>query len=101
MTYKDLYEKAEQKLEKGEITSGEFDKMTKPLDEEIRPHGEWKEESDGYDVRFRCSHCGTAIHALNKTNHERLKALTGGKWWTHYRYCPICGSDNRKEGVEK
>ena len=41
MTYKNLYEKAEWKLEKGEITIGEFDEMTKPLDEEIRPHGEW------------------------------------------------------------
>lgn len=36
MTYRELYEKAEKQLEKGEITSGEFDEMTKPLDEEIR-----------------------------------------------------------------
>lgn len=36
MTYKKLYEIAEWKLDHGEITSGEFDEMTKPLDEEIR-----------------------------------------------------------------
>lgn len=41
MTYKEVYEKAEEKLEKGEITCGEFDELTKPLDEEIRPHAEW------------------------------------------------------------
>lgn len=46
MTYRELYEKAEWKLEKGEITLGEFDEMTKPLDEEIRPHDGWVECSD-------------------------------------------------------
>ena len=57
MTYKELYEKAEEKLEKGEITCGEFDELTKPLDEEIRQHGEWvpcserlPEETDAYLV---------------------------------------------------
>lgn len=36
MTYRKLNEIAEYKLDHGEITMGEFDEMTKPLDEEIR-----------------------------------------------------------------
>lgn len=35
MTYKKLYEIAEWKLDHGELTLGEFDEMTKPLDEEL------------------------------------------------------------------
>ena len=35
MTYREVYEKAEWKLERGEITIGEFDELTKSLDEEI------------------------------------------------------------------
>lgn len=59
MTYKALYEKAEEKLEKGKITSGEFDEMTKPLDEEIRPHGEWSGEPEHKKMVTRvCTACG-------------------------------------------
>ena len=75
MTYREAYEKAERKLERGEITIGEFDELTKSLDEEIRPHGEWK--ADG-----TCSECGV-YSSLNKN--------------TVY-FCPNCGADMRKEG---
>jgi len=64
-----------------------------------RPHGEWREDSDDYDVR--CSCCGITCDALNKSNHERLNVLTGGKWWTFYRFCPRCGALMRKEGEAK
>jgi len=75
-----------------------FQALNMALDalKEKRPQGEWREDSDDYDVR--CSHCGLAIHELNKTNHERLNAQTGGKWWTHYRYCPMCGADMGGKG---
>lgn len=76
MTYKELYEKAEEKLEKGEITCGEFDELTKPLDEEIRPHGEWKET--GYYTY--CSICGN-----------------GARWL--YNFCPNCGTKMVKRGL--
>lgn len=36
MTYRELYDDAGWKLEHGKINGGEFDEMTKPLDEEIR-----------------------------------------------------------------
>lgn len=86
MTYRELYEKAERKLEKGEITSGEFDEMTKPLDEEIRPHGEWIEHRQfstvGYFYsEYECSNC-----------HDEV-------WQkTEWQFCPNCGADMRKEG---
>ena len=35
MTYRELYEKADRLLDKGELTLGEYDKMTRPLDREI------------------------------------------------------------------
>lgn len=36
MTYLELYQKAEYKLNRSEITLGEFEKMIEPLNEEIR-----------------------------------------------------------------
>ena len=69
MTYRELYEKAERKLEKGEITSGEFDEMTKPLDEEIRPQDKWEylkehiielRDANGYATQY-----GTCQFILN------------------------------------
>lgn len=81
MTYRKLYEKAERKLEKGEITSGEFDEMTKPLDEEIRPHGEWLTEPHSRIIH--CSKCGAQ---------ENMLKIHIAKW------CYSCGADMRKEG---
>ena len=77
MTYKKLYEIAEWKLEHGELTLGEFDEMTKPLDEEIRAHGEWSSLEYGY----KCSVCTAAFY-------------------THSNFCPNCGADMR-EGEAK
>jgi hypothetical protein len=36
MTYRELYENATRKLDKSEITLGEYEEMTKPLEEEVR-----------------------------------------------------------------
>ena len=89
MTYRDLYEKAEWKLEKGEITGGEFDEMTKPLDEEVRPHGEWIEKEDfNQDIYYDCSICGNSWCTLD-----------GTPWQNGMNFCPHCGADMRpKEG---
>ena len=89
MTYKALYEKAEEKLENGKITSGEFDEMTKPLDEEIRPHGEWIEKHCDYGVYYRCSNC----HKMPPNYECDYKE---GAIKTNF--CPNCGADMRKEG---
>ena len=82
MTYKDLYEKADRKLEKGEITFGEFDEMTKPLDEEIRPHGEWGEWNE--DRGYPCSNCGEYLPYSDEYDYQS-------------DFCPNCGADMRRK----
>lgn len=46
--------------------------------EDLRPHGWW--ESDGGDVLFHCSECGTQIST--SWDYEDL----------HWNYCPNCGA---------
>lgn len=64
MTYRQIYDRAESKLERSEITLGEFEEMTKFLDEEERPYGEWKLDGWVKDQfgstykQFSCSQCG-------------------------------------------
>ena len=37
MTYKEIYEKAANMLDRGEITLGDFNKMIEPLNSEVQP----------------------------------------------------------------
>jgi hypothetical protein len=41
MTYRELLYKAQRLIGNNEITLGEYDEMTKPLNEEVRQVGEW------------------------------------------------------------
>lgn len=86
MTYRDLYEKAEWKLEKGEITSGEFDEMTKPLDEEIRPHGEWLSHYE-YCKKHDCIPSGLIAFWWCNQCEQGVEIKTN--------FCPNCGTDMR------
>ena len=88
MTYRELYEKAEWQLEKGKITIGEFDEMTKPLNEEIRPHGEW--EFIGENL-FMCTKCG---YIADANYLEKWKAHTFDSNFPDF--CPNCGADMRE-----
>ena len=78
MTYRELYEKATRQLEHSEMTLGEYEKMTKPLDEEVRKNGKWAGEEEGY--YSECSCCGASFLW------EDYKYL--GDW----KYCPKCGA---------
>ena len=111
MTYKDLYEKAEWKLWKGEITSGEFDEMTKPLDEEIRPQGEWIKEPI-YLCHYGCDGCYkdkkyadpewcSTCEFWRAEDFRYVCSICNKKEEYQPRFCPNCGSDNRKRGDEK
>ena len=57
MTYKEIYEKAANMLDRGEITLGDFNKMVEPLNSEVQSEPHWipvtKEEmfKAGYDGR--------------------------------------------------
>ena len=41
MTYKEIYEKAANMLDRGEITLGDFDKMVEPLNSEVQSEPHW------------------------------------------------------------
>ena len=65
----------------------------KALGEPERKKGKWILDEDPHDGDCRCSACLIAIDQMHKRNHSLLNALTGGKWWTFYKYCPNCGAD--------
>ena len=74
--------------------------MRAPTVEPERKTGEWILDEDPHDGDCRCSACLMAIGQLHERNHGLLNALTGGKWWTFYKFCPNCGSYNGGEQSE-
>lgn len=64
---------------------------------EPRKKGKWILDENPHDGDCRCSVCLMAIDQMHERNHGLLNALTGGKWWTFYKYCPNCGA--KMEGV--
>lgn len=62
MTYRELYENATKKLVNSEIALGEYQEMTKPLEEEVRGTGHWIRITNGaIREKFMCSECGRQI----------------------------------------
>lgn len=55
-------------------------------------HGKWVMDEEPHDGDVRCSVCLIAIDQMHERNHKLLNALTGGKWYTFYHYCPRCGA---------
>lgn len=62
-----------------------------------RKNGKWILDDNPHDGDCRCSVCLMAIDQMHERNHGLLNALTGGKWWTFYNFCPNCGTDMRGE----
>ena len=75
MTYLDLLRDAIHKLDKGDITLGEYDKMLEPLKREIQP-----ERKTGHWIDDNCSECGQYVYHGDARN-----------------FCPNCGADMRGE----
>ena len=81
-----VYEDAERRLERNEITLGEFERLVDI--EVIEPkRGEWKEwiDCEG-EVFWKCSACGQASEA----------SAAG----ILYKFCPFCGADMRGKDDE-
>lgn len=63
--------------------------------EEARPHGEWTYHK--YDKDYECSSCGVRFDEeeitveIPQENHNWVRVC-------RFAFCPMCGSDNRKEG---
>lgn len=60
--------------------------------------GRWELDDEPHDGDCRCSRCGTVVEALHERHHGLLNTLTGGKWWTFYKYCPVCGAEMSEGG---
>ena len=68
------------------------EKRIAELEALVPKEGEWIMDENPHDGDCRCSACLVAIDAMHERNHGLLNALTGGKWWKFYRYCPNCGA---------
>jgi NADH pyrophosphatase NudC (nudix superfamily) len=64
-----------------------------PSEQTDRKKGKWVLDENPHDGDCRCSACYMAIDAMHERNHGLLNALTGGKWWTFYKFCPNCGAE--------
>lgn len=83
MTYLDLVRDADRKLDTGEITLGEYERMIEPLKREMR--GKWK--PIGWSGRIhKCNQCGNMLD-FGGVNAGRGDA----------NFCPSCGADMREE----
>ena len=82
MTYRELIDKANKQLENNKITLGEYEEMTKPLDQEILKVGKWIEEHDDYGklTGWHCSNC-----------YDKTGFVTTCAW----DYCTSCGAEMR------
>lgn len=68
------------------------------LKEQKAKQAYWVLDEDPHDGDCRCSNCLIAIDAMHERNHSLLNALTGGRWWTFYKYCPWCGAKMKGRG---
>jgi hypothetical protein len=87
MTYLDLLRDAVHKLDKGDITLGEYDKMLEPLKREIQPErkpGYWMIKEGELAFWDVCSECKKMV--MHKA--------------PFYNFCPHCGADMRGEKNE-
>lgn len=78
MTYYELFTKAENLLNRNQITLGEYEEMVKPLNEEIRKEGHWIKHIDDIfpaDSTIECSVCHEEQYTTIDDN-----------------FCPNCGA---------
>lgn len=86
MTYRELCEITTKQLEHNEITLGEYDEMTKPLDEEVRKVGKWV--YDKTIQNWRCSICNETPKTLGYVG-------TSDFMEKEFKFCNHCGTEMR------
>ena len=84
MTYRDLLYKAQRLINQDKITLGEYDEMTKPLDEEVRKVGKWI--YDKASQNWRCSVCNETPKTLGYVG-------TSDFMEKEFAFCNHCGSE--------
>jgi len=101
MTYRELLYKAQRLINHNEITLGEYDEMTKPLDEEVRKVGKWEYKQLGFRAYgVVCTNCGYVIHqGYDFTSMEEFKDMVERKLQdphiTMDKFCCKCGAEMR------
>ncbi len=96
MTYLDLLRDAVHKLDKGDITLGEYDRMLEPLNREIQPErktGRWAEIHGNKNMRI-CQSCGFMVNKSLLYDYTKKDPLV-------FKYCPSCGSYNGEKEAKK
>lgn len=84
MTYRELLYKAQRLINRNEITLGEYDEMTKPLDEEVRKVGKWI--YDKTIQNWRCSVCNETPKTLGYVG-------TSDFMEKEFTFCNHCGAE--------
>ncbi len=56
-------------------------------------YAKWRMDENPHDGDCRCTGCGSCCDDMHERNHGVLNALTGNKWWTFLKYCPMCGAE--------
>ena len=91
----DELEAAEKRIAELSLDCEVLQQKCMELHAKIPKEGEWIMDEHPHDGDCRCSVCLIAIDAMHERNHGLLNALTGGKWWKFYKYCPNCGAKMR------
>lgn len=93
MTYRELLYKAQRLINHNEITLGEYDKMTKPLDEEVRKEGKWIEVWESQRDEFSGEYDEWREHKCSICDFQEMDA-------DRFNFCPNCGADMRGDENE-
>ena len=97
MTYKEIYEKAANMLDRGEITLGDFNKMIEPLNSEVQPEPHWipvterlpEEKDAGILKKLGTSKRSEYVLATVEVKGERMTVTActyDGKWDWNMKY---------------
>ena len=90
MTYRELLYKAQRLINKNEITLGEYDEMTKPLDEEVRKAGKWIEVWESQRDEFSGEYDEWREHKCSICDFQEMDA-------DRFNFCPNCGAEMEGE----
>lgn len=93
MTYRDLLYKAQRLINQNKITLDEYDKMTKPLDEEIRKTGKWL-STEECAIKF-----GIEVTEEIKNSFYKYCPFCDQVVFGKRNFCPNCGADMRGDNI--
>lgn len=91
MTYRQLLYKAQRLINNNEITLGEYDEMTNPLEEEVRKQGHNCNDDYAECDQFICSECGIELQDWCRVERDE-EGSPIGCYQYEFKFCPNCGA---------